>query len=303
LFGLALGLVGAVPLVQSAQPGLTIVTRETSRSSVVETTEYVQPDRSRTELHITLAEPDAVAASADRQDHLSASIVRCDRQEIVVLNHNDRTYMTSPLETYHISLFRAFPSLLSRKPPAPKSPNLLIETTTVQTGERKNAFGYTARRVITTRRHVPLDSGGGPAHESEKIDGWYIDLETRPSCERSHGTSLFVASGEVVSLSGMARPAQVPVVTFKDIGAPERGYAIETTTTWKATGTIGDPVTNERTFSSHKVVTQLSSAPLDPALFEIPPGFRPAEGRLAALFAQWSMAWQALRGMVAAVFQ
>ncbi len=65
-------------------------------------------------------------------------------------------------------------------------------------GERKDAFGHTARRVITTRRDIPLDASGGTPSRTE-TDGWYIDLEARPSCERSEVTGRTVLLGSVTS--------------------------------------------------------------------------------------------------------
>lgn len=117
------------------------------------------------------------------QRHRSASITRCDLQEIILLNYDDRTYMTGPLRMYPSRAQKFLASIASGKAPKLKSPNLLIETTTVQTGERKTAFGHSARRVITTRRQIPLDAAGGAQSETE-TDGSYIDLETQPLCER-----------------------------------------------------------------------------------------------------------------------
>jgi hypothetical protein len=52
----------------------------------------------------------------------------------------------------------------------------------VDTGERKDFFGHPARHVITTTKETPLHESHSEARESV-TDGWYIDLDTRISCD------------------------------------------------------------------------------------------------------------------------
>ena len=56
-----------------------------------------------------------------------------------------------------------------------RAPN---EITTVDTGERKESFGFTARRVTRTHKVIPLDDTTSARRRRSK-DGWYIDLDTR----------------------------------------------------------------------------------------------------------------------------
>jgi hypothetical protein len=257
-------LLGAAPGMEP-RPGLRIVTHELYPAARHETVQYLLDDRARVEFR------------HDR-DHRAASITRCDRGRLIVLNYGDRTFVSSPLGVRSTAARTVLGWLARARREPSTAPNLLIETTTVQTGERKTAFGFAARRVITTERRISLDVNAGAGSETE-IDGWYIDLETQPACERLDGGRA-VAVGIVVS-AGAPRPA-IPVVTFRDIGPPERGFAIETKTTMRSEG---------HTVVSHKIVRELAHEPLDPALFEIPPGFRDAEGLLARLSARLMRAW------------
>jgi hypothetical protein len=301
---LGLSLAGIAAAAPSAEPGLKIVARETSPSSVVQTTEYIEAERTRVESRLAPApshaadEPDA----PEVQGYRGAQISRCDLQKIILLNYDDRTYMTAPLRSYPSTVQKALSSLPSTKTPTPKSPNLLIETTTVQTDERKYAFGYNARRTITTRRHIPLDAAGGAPSETE-TDGWYVDLDTRPSCERFDAIGVRAVLLARKASSDTASPVEVPTVRFKDIGPPERGYPIETRTTFRSMVASADGTSSEHTFVMHKVVVQLSRETLDPALFEIPAGFYAAEELPAALGVQWSRAWETLKALVAAFFR
>ncbi len=264
---IGLSLAGVAAALPAARAGLKIVTRETGPGpNTVETTRYVQLDRSRVEARVG--------------GHQTIVLTRCDLQRTLVLDVAYRTYSSAPLNPYPNALVRLAASFASRRRPRQPSPTLLVETTTVDTGERKTAFGHTARRVIITRRDIPLPERNAAAAET-RTDGWYIDLETRPSCERNEGRTVLV--GVVTSGSDPHRRAQRPVVTFKDIGAPERGFPIDVTTTWQSGS------------DDRRVVTELSHVDLDPALFEIPHGFKPSEGRIAAFAASCARTWYMLK--------
>jgi hypothetical protein len=296
-----LTLAGIVAAVPSAQPGLRIVARETLPAGVIETTHYIQPTRTRVDTRIIPARSDTGGESRDRgvSDHLSARIVRCDLQKLFLLDYGDRTFRIAPAQMYPSRAQVLLASIASLKAAKPRPPNLLIETTTVQTGERRSAFGFTARRVVTTRKTIPLDASAAVESETQ-IDGWYIDLESQPACERSNATE-FVA---VAVVGNPSSPTRLPVFTFNNIGTPERGYPIDTTTTWRSTTmTSTSGGSRDHANAVRRVVTQLSRETLDPGLFEIPPGFHAAEGRLAALAAHWSQIWQTMTGLVASVFE
>ena len=163
----SLSIAGLAVTLPAAEPGLRIVTRETFPAGVIETADYVLPDRARTDWQMA-------------PGHRSSRIVRCDLQRDILLDHRDRTYMTSSKRAHAIWMHPLFQAFGPPKMPAAKAPTLLIETTTVRTGEQKAAFGYQARRVITTERRIPLNEPADARSETE-IDGWYIDLDTRTS--------------------------------------------------------------------------------------------------------------------------
>jgi hypothetical protein len=57
---------------------------------------------------------------------------------------------------------------------------------------------------------------------------------------------------------------------FVTVGEPETGLALYSLTTSKSASTLPDAYTSK----SETHVTQFEEGPLDPALFEIPPGFK-----------------------------
>ena len=110
------------------------------------------------------------------------TITRCDLSQMFVLNLDDREYMSMPVpQPPSIEELQAR-AAQRPKPAVQPQPTLLIETTTEDTGQGKQMFGYTARHVITTVRQIPLVESGQIPQETT-TDGWYIDLDTLVSCD------------------------------------------------------------------------------------------------------------------------
>jgi hypothetical protein len=145
----------------------------------------------------------------------------------------------------------------------------------VDTGERKELFGHVARHVITTAKQIPLEGSHTQAQETVR-DGWYIDVDRTISCEPklpARTVSGFVMAGAVVGGKEMMmeRPE------FVNIGARETGIPVKETRT---TTSEAAPATGVRRYSdsiNESEVTQFTEGPLDPALFEVPPGFKHVE--------------------------
>ena len=107
---------------------------------------------------------------------------------------------------------------------------------------------------MTTRRVIPLS--GSRSRESKTVtDGWYIDLDTRVSCDPWWSSG----SGHAF-VSILAKGEQPETPTFKDIGEPERGYVVLSRSTQDGSVTELE-------------VTHLSTVAIDPALFEVPANF------------------------------
>ena len=222
-----------------------------------DTTEYIQADRKRTEHggvfgYRFLLNGPTLYRSMPR----TALITRCDRQKVFLINVDDREFTEWP-----VPVFPTRQEVNARIKAVAQAgrpdPTVRVEIETIDTGERKDFFGHQARHVITTRRVVPLTSVTRDAR-STVIDGWYIDLDTGISCDRwwrseSQGLLTVHKQGE-----------QPPRPIFTNIGEPERGYAVRSRTT-----------DEESTLDVE--VTDLSTAALDPALFEVPAGFSRVE--------------------------
>ncbi len=202
----------------------------------------------------------------------TALITRCDIKQQFWLNLDDREYTASPLHVYASKeewpRAHAVPhgQVVERR-----EPTVLVETETVDTGERKDFFGHLGRHVITTRRIVPL-AGAKRGPSTTVTDGWYIDLDRRISCDPSWR---FGGAGHgLLSLTVKGEPSDVPM--FRDIGEAETGFAV-LSRTLPETMTPPDGSAQAPSSMWQTEVTDLSTAELDAALFEVPTEFRLVE--------------------------
>jgi hypothetical protein len=204
----------------------------------------------------------------------TALITRCDLKQAFYLNLDDRQYTAGPLQTFptreEMLVRAAISGQLAGAPQ--REPTVLVETETVDTGERKEYFGHTARHVVTTRRVIPL-AGAKRRADTTVTDGWYIDLDSHISCEPSWRSARSGHGFLTATIKGEA--GDVP--TFKDIGEPERGFAVASKGTTSGTITSPDGSTRQQVSTWETEVTELSTAAIDPAFFELPLGFKLVE--------------------------
>jgi hypothetical protein len=255
LLGLGSALNASAAPAESQPPDLKITTRFTvgqARPSI--TTQFVKGTRSRIERDIL--------------GHPRVTINQCDEHQVVQLDPEARQYTSYQLDE------QGRPAGSLAAPPArtpiqtePSGGTLVVNIETTDTGERKKLFGYTARHVITTQAMVP---GPGAATPGQQIvrDGWYIDLDVNAGCApKSQGAA---ASVGVLYGGTAGRPLRTDKVEVRRKGAPETGFAVSLSTKNNSHGPDGKDLVGE----SLSEVVELSTAALDPALFEVPEGFQ-----------------------------
>jgi hypothetical protein len=279
-------------------PVLKIVTQHhTPPSLSFEMTEYLQADRRRVESRSRVGYANWFGGMTYVSGPRIAMITRCDLGRRLMLNADQREYESSPLPRYPAKAeLQAVAASIT-----PQQPTLLIETATVDTGERKDVFGHSARHVLTTRREVPLSRQKSEPRETHS-DGWYIDLDTQIACDpwwHSAGAHAHVVATGYVA----GQPGEVVVPTFRDIGTPETGFRIELTSTSRDALTQPDGTLRTVTSTWSMRVTELSMEPYDPALFDVPRGFRQVaqvnQNPPVPLSIRLLVLWQQLRQRIA----
>jgi hypothetical protein len=294
-----------VPLLQAADNGGIKVTIQFGNPGTsAQHTIYLQSDRKRMEFRNYIGEKEGPRLVA---------ITRCDLGEMFELNLDAHEYTSAPYPpkpfTKEQMEARGLPTTVKY---VSDKPTLRIEVTTTDTGERKEMFGHIARHVLTTRKQIPLEGSHSEPQES-LTDAWYIDakpgdsndidLKQRLSCDRPWPKG--GKSHAYLHAGGRNHP--IDKAEFVAVGEPETGFALDSVTTTKSTYVLPDGTRKQSDVKNEMRVTQLEGGRLDPALFEIPAGFKHVERieRNPAMSASSSPIedfWQRLKASVAKFF-
>jgi hypothetical protein len=268
-------------------PGIKMMVRFTAAGMSGEQTIYIRGDRKRMDFRSATGGAKRADGSVDvRYGPHAAFITRCDLGQMLELNLDAREYHTAPYPPKPFTKEQVDALKIKPMGDMPSEPTLLIETTTVDTGERREMFGHTARHVVTTRKETPLE--GSQTQPQETVtDGWYIDLDNRISCDRKwrEGAHAYVYARSSADDRAPDRPK------FVDVGKPEAGFVVELKTTTRGTYAMPDGTRKESTSNSETTVTQLEEGPLNAAVFEVPAGFRQVAHIETNPPADWQTAW------------
>jgi hypothetical protein len=205
-----------------------------------ETTTYIKGKRQRAEM------PGGMA-----------TVTQCDLRRTVQLNGTSKTYMVMPFDDGAAGAPAAEAAAGS---PAPDRRGGVVTTTmkVTDTGERKQMFGYTARRIKTSMVTESSPDACTPMKSRMESDGWYIDLNVGFDCYDQGATSY-----RAYNRGGGCQDTY----RTKQIGTARTGYPVHVTTTmYDEAGNPSGSFTQE--------VTEISKAVLDAALFEVPADYR-----------------------------
>jgi len=248
------------------------------------TVHYYQGSRRRTEFRNSVGE----GASPGKEltykfGHRRAMIQQCDAHRSIMLDLDAHEYTSTELDDSGVPT-----TLVPRKVTPPDSsdrPTEQIFTDSVDTGERKEMFGYTARHIVTKEQRV--SSEGNDHSGSSETDGWYIDLDIpTDSCStlahRAHesgrgGTAFAVLSGGSSAVVG----GTIPKLEVHHTGVRDLGFPVKLTHV--SHFALGSNNSSPKEFTNTLEVTEISDSPLDPALFEVPEGYTLVE-RLSSQF-------------------
>jgi hypothetical protein len=304
---LAFGIVVPAALAQAPTPDLKIVTQfTTGRQPPSTTTQYVKGPRSRIE--------------RDFAGHPRVTINQCDQHQVVQLDPAAREYTSYQLDDQGRAAgtrvraaagtqvgAAARTTAGARIPPnarpiEPSGGTLVVNIETTDTGERKRLFGYEARHVIEKETRTP--GPGAIARGQETVrDGRYIDLDFNAGCapKRKGAFGLLVGA----SFPRGTTPKFDKIEVHRK-GVAETGFAVSLATKTTVPRPNADPFVSE----SLQEVVELSNAPLDPALFDVPKGYKKVERlpdyiapNLAANRQPAGSTWDALKRYWASFFR
>jgi hypothetical protein len=224
-----------------------------------------------------------------------AFIEQCDARRSLALNLDAREYTSTELDERGVP--KGFkPAVIQHKEPGRGSVEIFIDS--ADTGERKKMFGHSARHIVAHERRVASPESCQQSMSSE-TDGWYIDLDV-PSVS-CHAVP-HRASTAVLSVSSSSCSQQK--LEVHRTGVAETGFPVKLTTTTRTSLAQPDGSQKDYTNTFASEVTELSEAPLDPALFEVPAGFKlvsklntqPPVSTMVALQMWWERLKRSIRG-------
>jgi hypothetical protein len=204
-----------------------------------ETTTYIKGKRQRAEMPGQMA-----------------TVTQCDLRRTVQLNGTTRTFLVSPFDDGAAAAAQA--AAAPRTPQAARRGGVITTTvTSTDTGERKQMFGYTARRIKSTMVTESSPDSCNPQQMRMETDGWYIDLNVEFNCSEQAATAY-------------RHPAQAggcqDTYRMKQVGSVRTGYPVNVTTT------MTDGSGRQTSFTQE--VVEISKAVLDASLFEVPSDYR-----------------------------
>ena len=222
-----------------------IRTRQTAGGQATESTIYIKGKRQRSE--------------RDFGGLKTVTLTQCDLRRDVQLNERARTYFISLYENGGAAGRTAEASIQNPKSKLQNQTGGVVTTTVTlrDTGERKQLFGYTARRILTTVETVSSPDACAPVNTKMETDGWYIDADFALNCLTDRHYRPDAASGN------RCQDRQI----FKQNGAGKLGYPVYLKTVMRGADGGED-------FVSVQEVLEISPAALDAALFDVPAGFR-----------------------------
>src|SRR5687768_16271427 len=190
------------------------------------------------------------------------TIMQCDLKRTVTINEKTKTYLIASTDGSAVSTGEgdgggAPVAPTAQQPPTqPRGGLVNITNTITDTGERKEMFGFTARRIKTS---LVKTASPEACDKDQKVetDGWYIDFQYAFECPTQGQKHQPYVPPQ--------RPGCKDEIRSKTIGSAKLGFPLLVTTT------IYQP--DGRTSTMTQEVLELSREPLAASLFEIPDGY------------------------------
>jgi hypothetical protein len=187
------------------------------------------------------------------------TIYQCDLKRFIQINENAGTYLVTPLDVEETAASDEKVEMEQKKHSGSKRGGVVTYiTTTKDTGERKEMFGFTARHIMTTMTKEATPDACDQQKLHLETDGWYIDLQYGLNCtsDRPFVPRQFES----------VKPDCVDRIRYKQSGSAKLGYPLVLKTT-----IYGD---DNRAFTTTTEVVSLTTSTLDVSLFDVPANYK-----------------------------
>jgi hypothetical protein len=236
---------------------------------------HVMQHSSTLMIHDQRSRTDGQNSAGDRQGNnfyglRFAMIRQCDlKQDITVdLDHQMYSVYSLPKGPTRAE----YEATLAKTEAQPETVTITKEV--VDTGETKLIFGRVAHHYKMHSRREPSAGAHADARE-EFTDGWYIEI---PEYQQLRGCNPFAEfEGPKTQSVDLTSSGSQPInyrVIFKSKGPAMTGsYPADAVTTTHAWVQHTDGSIHEYSETKKETITALSTEPLDPTLFDAPPGY------------------------------
>jgi hypothetical protein len=264
--GIFILLISAINI--SAQNDFKMRQRMTVAGRTMESAVMIKGARERTE--------------SDNMGMKSVSIMQCDLKRTIRVSEPERKYLIEPMAVSETAApAQPVKSTTTAKIKTQKGGIVTRTLEIIDTGERQQMFGMTARHIKTVMTTEASPDACDKNNQRIETDGWYVDLSVGLSCK-------FDRPVENPMNYEKHAPACLDQAKFIQKGTGKLGYALKLTTkiSMSDTGGDDDPETAAMMakmgmgggmMTMTTEVTELSRATLPAELFDIPVGYAEAK--------------------------
>ena len=244
----------------AALADIKVKTRDTMAGHSSESTVYIKGPRQRSEQNYG-------------PGMSLTTVLQCDQKRQIQINNACKVYLVTPFSEEEETAEEAAPELppppaakpaakgaktAAKPPPAPRGGTVTYTNTTTDSGERQQMFGFSARHVKSSMRSEPSPDACAKDKFSMETDGWYANVSYGLSCQTA-------AARASARTAAPQKPECQDKIHFRRSGAGQLGYPLKETRTMASGG---------QTFTTSTETLELSRATLEPALFDVPAGYR-----------------------------
>lgn len=208
----------------------------------------------------------------------SVSVMQCDLKRTIRISDPEKKYLIEPMATASTVLATVTTTTSATSKTKTKKGGIVTRTLEIiDTGERQQMFGMTARHIKTIMTTEASPDACDKNQQRIETDGWYVDLSVGLTCK-------FDQPVDNPMNYEKSSPSCVDQSKFIQKGTGKLGYALKLTTKISMGDMGGEEVDAETKAMMAKMgmgdgmtmtteVTELSRATLPAELFDIPAGY------------------------------
>lgn len=193
---------------------------------------------------------------SETMNGMSVNITQCDLRRAIQMNPAAKTFTVNEFGQIDATTDT---TKVKANSPTIKGGRVISTINIKDTGERKQMFGFQARRLIITMDTNSTPDACNKTNSKIETDGWYVDFDVNFDCDQTFDPRRY----DPPSTKGGCQDKY----EMKQTGSGKRGYPLyEKMTMFDEAGEVTMTMINE--------VVELSKDVLDQSLFEVPPGYR-----------------------------